>query len=106
MATYLLDFDPAGRNPQTFTVPEGRRIYLVRTPEAGTATVIDILSLSTYTLRDGVTIMELPIPSGTRVSLAFMERSNPKILFVNAEVIHPRHIDIVKKAHLKHEELA
>lgn len=92
MATYVLPFNAEGRIHETFQVPAGKRVYLVRAPavSAGTATVCDLLSLANYVIPDGVTVHPTNIPEGANVSLAFMARSAPDITFVNAEVIRPR----------------
>jgi hypothetical protein len=92
MPTYLLMFDPTGRDHEDFQVPAGKLCYLVRAPQAanGTATVTDLLSLTNYTLPGGVTIINTGIAPGKDVALAFMSRSDPSIQFINAEVISPR----------------
>lgn len=92
MATYPLLFSPDGRDPETFTVPNGKVVYLVRAPAvaAGTATVQDLLSLENYVLQDGETVYRTSIQAGEKVSLVFIERSNNAIAMVNAEVISPR----------------
>jgi hypothetical protein len=92
MATYILVFDPTGRHPETFDVPLDKKVYLVRAPQVsqGTATVQDLLTLENYVIPDGVTVYETDIEPGTRVSLAFMARTNNDIHSVNAEVISPR----------------
>ncbi|MBF0624921.1 MAG: hypothetical protein HQL82_08945 [Magnetococcales bacterium] len=92
MATYLLLFDATGRTSETFTVPAGKAVYLVRAPQvsAGTATVTDLLTFKNYTLPDGVTVGLTSIPSGATVTLAFMARTNPNVSFINVEVITPR----------------
>lgn len=92
MATYLLLFDGTGRTHEDFTVPENKKVYLVRSPAVseGTATVQDLLTLNTYVIPDGVTVCETTIAAGEQVSLAFIARSNQNILSVDAEVISPR----------------
>ena len=92
MTTYLLNFDATGRTLETFTVPERKKVYLVRASQAsqGTATIQDLVSLETYVIPNGQTILETNIRAGDNVSLAFLARTNPNICFVNVEVISPR----------------
>lgn len=93
MATYVLLFDASGRSSQTFPIPKGKRVYLVRPPQEskGTATISDLINLVNFTIPDGRTICETNIKDeGENVTLAFMSRTNQNILFVNVEVISPR----------------
>ncbi len=91
-ATHVLLFDPTGRNPVRFQVPEDKRVYLVRAPQVseGTATVQDVLALENYVIPNEVTVCETTIAAGSDVALAFVARSNQDIQSVNAEVISPR----------------
>lgn len=92
MPTYVLPFDASGRTHEDFTVPLGKTLYLVRAPQVdtGEVTVQDLLSLTNYRLTNGVTICDTGVAGGTRVSLVFIARSNPRVLSVNAEVTSPR----------------
>lgn len=92
MTTYILMYDPTGANAETFTVPEGKKLYLVRAPQVsnGTATVRDYLSGTDYVVPNGTTVYELPIEGGTQVKMAFVARNNNAIQFVNAEVTTER----------------
>jgi hypothetical protein len=91
MATYPLLFDATGKNPENFNVPKNKRLYLVRAPQVkdGTATVQNLLDLTTWELEDGVTVLDTGV-SNADVSLVFLERSNQDITLINAEVISPR----------------
>ena len=88
MSTYMLHFDATGRTHEDFVVPHGKEVYLVRAPQAdqGTATVTDHLSRQNYVIPNGQTVYKTNIEPGTKVALSFMERSNAKISFVNAEL--------------------
>ena len=92
MATYVLLFDPTGRNPERIVVPEGKRVYLARAPQVaeGTATVQDVAALTSYVLPDGVTVCQTPIAEHEEIALAFMARTNDQIHSINVEVISPR----------------
>jgi hypothetical protein len=90
--SHLLNFDATGGTHEDFTVPTGKCIYLTRAAQVdtGTATVRNLLTNHDYVIQDGVTVLQLPIASGTAVSLAFIARTNDKITFVMAEVTTPR----------------
>jgi hypothetical protein len=92
MTSYVLPFDSSGRTHEDFTVPAKKAVYLTRAEavKKGTATVTDLLSLNTYTLPDGETMIRTNIAPGTQVSLAFMAKSNPEINSIMVEVITPR----------------
>jgi len=90
MATYVLLFDASGRTFETFQVPVGKVCYLVRARSTGTVTVTDLLTLTNYSMPGGVTMTDTGIAGGTTVSLAFMARTDPTNIMINAEVISPR----------------
>lgn len=92
MATYFLHFDATGRTYETFTVPQGKKVYLVCAVQAdeGKAAIQDLKSLKTYVIPNGQTILETNIQAGDTVSLAFLARTNSNISLVNVEVISPR----------------
>lgn len=86
--SYALLFDATGNTHETFTVPEGKKLYLVRSPSVsdGTATIQDLLSLTNYVIPNGETVLLTDVPGGRQVSLAFLARSNAAISLVMAEV--------------------